>query len=255
MASTTESFFSPSNPPNSQTENPNPYSLTSMTSAQHYCSIAHDHTLASTPLEPHSYGIKHDMVGGVGVQHAQKLEACRHAIRKIGEDDPFESLYMIDAVQRLGVDNYFQEEIEAILDGHYVKYVAHVDCGHELHEVALRFRLLRQQGYYVPADVFNNFKDKEGKFKKELTEDTNGLMALYEASQLSIEGEDILDEAGSFSEQLLNARVRHLGVKEPLRVVENTLRHPYHKSLARFMVKNFLVIFKRQMDGRMIYKY
>jgi hypothetical protein len=179
---------------------------------------------------------------------------------------------MIDAVQRLDVDKYFQEEIEAILHGHYVKHVSHGDCGHELHEVALRFRLLRQQGYHVPAggysflylyvliirysiiefmiyvnphylwfgtDVFNEFKDKEGKFNKELAEDINGLMALYEASQLNIEGEDILDEARNFSEQLLNARVRHLDHDNQLRVVENTLRHPYHKSLARFMAKNF----------------
>ena len=80
------------------------------------------------------------------------MEVCRHVLRKIGEDHPFESLYMIDAVQRLGIDNYFQEEIGAILHGHYVNYVAHDgDCGHELQEVALRFRLLRQQGYYVPA--------------------------------------------------------------------------------------------------------
>ncbi|XP_062162276.1 (3S,6E)-nerolidol synthase 1 isoform X2 [Alnus glutinosa] len=242
MASTTQSFFAPSNPPNSKTDNPNPYSLTSMTGAQHdwIGSIARDHSLASPPLEPHNYGIQHDM-GVVSIQHAQKLEVCRHVLKKIGEDHhhPFESLYMIDAVQRLDVDKYFQEETEAILHGHYVKNVSHGDCGHELHEVALRFRLLRQQGYHVPADVFNNFKDKEGKFNKELAEDINGLMALYEASQLNIEGEDILDEARNFSEQLLNARVRHFDHDNQLRVVENTLRHPYHKSLARFMAKNF----------------
>ncbi|KAE7995497.1 hypothetical protein FH972_000281 [Carpinus fangiana] len=246
MASTTESFFAPSNPPNSHTDNPNPYSLTSMTSAQHYWSIAHDLKSASPPLEPHNYGIdQHDM-GCVSVQHAQKMEACRHVLRKIGEDHPFESLYMIDAVQRLGIDNYFQEEIGAILHGHYVKYVAHDgDCGHELQEAALRFRLLRQQGYYVPADIFNNFKGKEGKFNEELAEDINGLMALYEASQLNIEGEDILDEAGNFSEQLLNARMRHLDESQ-VRVVGNTLRHPYHKSLARFMAKNFFGNFQQK---------
>jgi hypothetical protein len=64
MASTTQSFFAPSNPPNSKTDNPNPYSLTYMTSAQHdwIGSIARDHSLASLPLEPHNYGIQHDMV-------------------------------------------------------------------------------------------------------------------------------------------------------------------------------------------------
>ncbi len=65
-------------------------------------------------------------------------------------------------------------------------------------------------------------------------------MALYEASQLSIEGEDILDEAENFSELLLNARVRHLDDDNQVRAVGSTLRHPYHKSLSRFMVKNFL---------------
>jgi (3S,6E)-nerolidol synthase len=88
------------------------------------------------------------------------------------------------------------------------------------------------------TDVFNSFKDKEGKFKKELKEDINGLMSLYEASQLGIEDEYTLVEAADFSQQLLNDRVRHLDYNQA-KVVGNTLTHPYHKSLARFMAKNF----------------
>ena len=79
------------------------------------------------------------------------MEECGHVLRKVGKDDPFESLNMINAIQRLGIDYYFQQEIEAILHSQYLKYISHGDCGHQLHEVALRFRLLRQQGYYVPA--------------------------------------------------------------------------------------------------------
>jgi (3S,6E)-nerolidol synthase len=45
--------------------------------------------------------------------------------------------------------------------------------------------------------------NKERKFKASLLEDRNGLMGLYEASQLSIEGEYILDEAGDLSRQYL----------------------------------------------------
>lgn len=79
------------------------------------------------------------------------LEECRKGVRKIGED-LFESLNMIDVVQRLTIDHYFQEEIDEILRRQYVKYVTDLgDCGHELQEAALRFRLLRQRGYYVPA--------------------------------------------------------------------------------------------------------
>jgi hypothetical protein len=115
-----------------------------------------------------------------------------------------------------------------------------------LYVLIIRYSIIELRIYVNPhqlwfgTDVFNNFKDKEGKFNKELAEDINGLMALYEASQLSIEGEDILDEAGNFSELLLNARVRHLDDDNQVRAVGSTLRHPYHKSLSRFMVKNFL---------------
>uniref|UniRef100_F6I7A9 Terpene synthase N-terminal domain-containing protein n=3 Tax=Vitis vinifera TaxID=29760 RepID=F6I7A9_VITVI len=115
-----------------------------------------------------------------------------------------ESMMMIDAIQRLGIDHHFEEEIEAVLQKQYMKSSIHGDCDEDLYEVALRFRLLRQEGYTLPADVLNNFKNKEGKFKQNLREDIRGLMGLYEASQLSI-GEDILEEAGNFSSLLLNA--------------------------------------------------
>lgn len=90
--------------------------------------------------------------------------------------------------------------------------------------------------------MLNNFKNKEGKFKQNLREDIRGLMGLYEASQLSI-GEDILEEAGNFSSLLLNACLQHLD-RHQAAVVKNTLEHPHHKSLARFMTKNFLTDFQ-----------
>ncbi|RVW58704.1 (3S,6E)-nerolidol synthase 1, chloroplastic [Vitis vinifera] len=123
-----------------------------------------------------------------------------------------------------------------------MKSSIHGDCDEDLYEVALRFRLLRQEGYTLPADVLNNFKNKEGKFKQNLREDIRGLMGLYEASQLSI-GEDILEEAGNFSSLLLNACLQHLD-RHQAAVVKNTLEHPHHKSLARFMTKNFLTDFQ-----------
>ncbi|WJZ96188.1 hypothetical protein VitviT2T_014898 [Vitis vinifera] len=123
-----------------------------------------------------------------------------------------------------------------------MKSSIHGDCDEDLYEVALRFRLLRQEGYTVPADVLNNFKNKEGKFKQNLREDIRELMGLYEASQLSI-GEDILEEAGNFSSLLLNACLQHLD-RHQAAVVKNTLEHPHHKSWARFMTKNFLTDFQ-----------
>ena len=58
--------------------------------------------------------------------------------------------------------------------------------------------------------VFDNFKDNEGRFKQQLSGDIMGLVSLYEASQLSIRGEDVLDEAGDYSHHLLRSSLTHL---------------------------------------------
>lgn len=92
--------------------------------------------------------------------------------------------------------------------------------------------------------VFDNFKDREGKYKQNLDYDVKGLLGLYEASQLSIGGEDhILDEAGDYSYRLLNSWVTQLDDNQA-RAVEKTLEYPHHKSLARFMAKHFITDFQ-----------
>ncbi|KAG2689681.1 hypothetical protein I3760_09G149900 [Carya illinoinensis] len=230
----------------SNISNTKPFSLTSLSSSnKQYWNIAQDHALASSSLHyADNYRNKDDNTSCFGVQHAKKLEVCRNILRNVvaeEAEDPFEGLSMIDAVQRLNIDYHFQEEIEAILRRQYVRYITHGEYGHhdDLQVVALRFRLLRQQAYYVAPDVFNKFKDEEGIFNKELSEDIEGLMALYEASHLNIEGEDVLDEAGKVCEQLLKAWEKDCDNINHARVVGKTLGHPYHKSLASFTAKEF----------------
>nr|WOZ50755.1 terpene synthase [Boswellia serrata] len=174
-----------------------------------------------------------------GDEHARKLKASKYMLSKVGEDR-FEGLAIVDAVQRLGIDYLFQDEIEEILRRQYVISKTHGFQLYDLQETALRFRLLRQGGYYVPADMFSSFTNKEGKIKQEVGEDINGLIGLYEASQLSLVGEDVLDEARDFSAELLNEWVKHLDGHQA-RTVRNTLSYPYHKSLSRFVAKNFFV--------------
>ena len=82
----------------------------------------------------------------------QDLDLFRHAIRKTRED-PSESLMMIDAIQRLGIDYIFEEEIEAILEDQFI-FLNDSEHHEDLHEVALRFRLLRQQGHFVSAGSY-----------------------------------------------------------------------------------------------------
>lgn len=63
------------------------------------------------------------------------------------EDDPMKCLIFVDAIQRLGIDYHFREEIETKL------WRLHCTSAQTqaLDQVSLYFRLLRQGGYHVHA--------------------------------------------------------------------------------------------------------
>ncbi|PHT31488.1 putative pinene synthase [Capsicum baccatum] len=84
------------------------------------------------------------------------------------------------------------------MNTHYEDWISEVD-GNDLHAIALCFRLLRQQGYYVSCDAFRRFTDDQGDFKKELVNDVHGMLSLYEAAQFRVHGEEIMDEALTFT--------------------------------------------------------
>ena len=68
-----------------------------------------------------------------------------------------EGLNLVNAVLRLGIDYHFQDEIEAILKREYLIFNGDMirDCNtQDLYEIALRFRLLRQGGYYVSPGIY-----------------------------------------------------------------------------------------------------
>ncbi|CAI0468039.1 unnamed protein product [Linum tenue] len=173
-------------------------------------------------------------------KHAQKLAEVKFMFNQMEEEaedqeegNSMKILRMIDALQRLGLDHHFEEEIEAILKRQYN------DTGpsHDLFETSLRFRLLRQQGYRTSIDVFQKFINKEGKWESKLGQDIVGLIELYEASYWATEGEStILDEAGKFCAHKLDPPPT-----DPL--ADYTLRHPLHRSLPKFHVKNYITIF------------
>lgn len=163
------------------------------------------------------------------MEYDQKLKHVRELLISEKFENSTESLMLVDSIQRLGIEYHFQEEIEAVLRRHYMDASA-TTCfdvhsyNYTLHDLSLFFRLLRQHGFFIPADIFNKFKGKDGMFEEKLTQDIRGLMELYEAAQLVTEGEDILDEAAKFCSQF----------------VSNRLKHPYHKSIARFTAKKYI---------------
>ncbi|KAI9112447.1 hypothetical protein K1719_016644 [Acacia pycnantha] len=177
------------------------------------------------------------------VNHEEKLKVVRNTVRTVmSENYSLKGLHMVDELQRLNIDYHFQEEIDSFLWRQYVNVFGFNNNGEDLlHETSLRFRLLRQQGHYVPAKkVFDKFTDEEENFKEELRDNIKGMKDLYEASHLSIEGEDILDEAGLLSEQFLKQKAKtHLDSHEA-KSLKYSIEYPFHKSLPMFTSKNFL---------------
>lgn len=86
-------------------------------------------------------------------KHVEEVKAM--LICKV--DDLSERLELIDNVQRLGIARHFENEIDeqiAELHDAYVEFVNGRNNGSEqLHVVALFFRLLRQQGYYISSGM------------------------------------------------------------------------------------------------------
>ena len=51
----------------------------------------------------------------------------------------------------------------------------------------------------IHANIFIKFKDENGNFKNDLISNVRGMLGLYEAAYMRVQGEDILDEALAFT--------------------------------------------------------
>ncbi|XXG83044.1 hypothetical protein AAC387_Pa10g0899 [Persea americana] len=179
-------------------------------------------------------------------QTQQRANELKEEVRKMlrNVDDHLQELNLIDAVQRLGVAYHFQEEIaQALLR----MYKSGRDYSDNLHAVALQFRLLRQEGYNVPPDVFMKFKDEEGKFKRTLAGDTRSLLSLYEAAHMVTHGENILDEAIAFTREHLNSALPHLNPPFST-LVELALELPLRKRIERLKTSYYISIYQEDKD-------
>ncbi|KAK1426562.1 hypothetical protein QVD17_15238 [Tagetes erecta] len=105
------------------------------------------------------------------------------------------------------------------------------------HQLKWCFRILRQKGFPVLADVFESYIGKDSKFMENVKYDIKGLMELYEASHLCIEGENILDEAAIFSSHMLQKTLSFLDDKEA-RMVRYTLENPHRRNFTWFNLLN-----------------
>ncbi|KAJ0261604.1 Terpene synthase [Hirschfeldia incana] len=154
-------------------------------------------------------------------------------------DDPLKSLDMINNIQVLGIDLHFLHEIDQILHIVYKEFNQKKGCyGRDLREVALCFRLLRQEGHNVQESIFRNILDNKSGFKDDLQNDVKCLIELYEASELGVEGEEILDSLRECTFTRLNELCSGRESHEEREII-NSLAQPRHKTLTRLTSKRW----------------
>ena len=87
-----------------------------------------------------------------------------------------------------------------------------------------------------------------GGFKACLSEDIQGILCLYEASYLSIEGESILEEARVFAKKHLEACLQQ-NIDENLAIlVSHALELPLHWRMLRLEARWFIDACERRQD-------
>ncbi|KAM0910413.1 hypothetical protein ACQ4PT_014150 [Festuca glaucescens] len=127
-----------------------------------------------------------------------------------------ERMFLLDTLQHLGIDCHFEEQINVVLRQILESEISNSN----LHEVSLRFQLLREKGHWVSPDVFNKFRSEDGSFIRDIINDPKGLLSLYNATHLLVHGEKTLEEAMDFS--------RH-----HLKLMSGSLKFPLDKQVQR----------------------
>nr|XP_024928165.2 (-)-germacrene D synthase-like isoform X1 [Ziziphus jujuba var. spinosa] len=179
-------------------------------------------------------------------QHVEELkEEVKGLVMKYSQKKPLQKLELIDAIQRLGVSYHFEREINEVLEKIYSSYGFHDQEDDDLYTISLWFRLLRQHGYYISCDVFNKFKDGDGKFKASLIVDIPSMLSLYEAAHLRMHGEEILDEALVFTTTHLQLELSNM-TSNLAEKVTFALNRSIRKNLPRSETRNYISFYPKE---------
>ncbi|XP_056167647.1 (-)-germacrene D synthase-like [Syzygium oleosum] len=181
-------------------------------------------------------------------QEIQKLKGEVKRMLHVDADKQSLKLDMIDQIQRLGIAYHFASEIDHVLkrlnETCFLRNDGDQDID-DLFTAALLFRLLRQQGYQISVNIFNKFKDTSGEFSEKHASDVRGLLSLYEASHLSVHGEDVLDQALSFSLTHLESIKEQLS--PPLATqVHHALEQTIRRGVPRLEARRYISMYEAE---------
>ncbi|KAL3627586.1 hypothetical protein CASFOL_028949 [Castilleja foliolosa] len=186
-----------------------------------------------------------------GQEYETQAEKLKMQVKIIIDEtkNVLDQLEMIDHLQRLCLSNYFEDEVNKIMESIYQD--KNVESN-DLHFTALKFRLLRQHGYLVPQEVFSSFMDKDGNFKACLASDIKGILSLYEASYLSMENEKILDLAKEFSTHHLKERLDQITDPSLVELVKHALELPVHWRVHKLEAQWFINVYESKLGSNIV---
>ncbi|KAL2476856.1 (-)-alpha-terpineol synthase [Forsythia ovata] len=196
-----------------------------------------------------------DYIQSLKIEHAGEIYVTRASELKMQVKmmlheavEPLDQLELIDNLQRLGISYHFENEIKQILSVINRKYSKNDQDAkiNDLYATALEFRLLRQHGFNVSQEIFDRFKNEKGEFKPSLCDDTKGLLQLYEASFLSMEGESTLEIATEFTIKHLDDQTSIDKFHSPL--VHHGLELPLHWTIQRAEARWFINMYGDRLD-------
>ncbi|KAL4585160.1 hypothetical protein LXL04_009775 [Taraxacum kok-saghyz] len=177
------------------------------------------------------------------VNDTDRITELKEKIRALmRSSNPTMTIELVDKIQRLGIGCTFEEEINKIMKNLFQSHQ-----NDDLYTVALRFRLLRHNGFHTNPDVFGIFMDANGKFKESWNEDIRTLLSLYEASCMGGNGEDVLLHAREFTTTHLKKSIPQL---TPLlrKNVLQSLELPRHLRMARLEARMYIEEYGNEKD-------
>ncbi|MED6149341.1 hypothetical protein PIB30_061406, partial [Stylosanthes scabra] len=153
-------------------------------------------------------------------------------------------LEMIDVLQRLGVAYHFKDEMKNLLDNIYNMEI--FKTKKILYATALEFRLLRQHGYDISADVFDFFLEETNNFKEyQSSIGIEGILSLYEASFHLVEEETILEDAKKYSSKILKEYVKKNDGSYISLLINHSLKYPLHWRVTRWDIPWFINTYEK----------
>ncbi|XP_028795970.1 probable terpene synthase 2 [Neltuma alba] len=175
------------------------------------------------------------------VEHKVQKEKSKKVISS-NDQSPSGKLDFIDWVQRLAVSYHFEHEIEDALAKIHSIYTSNNNVVRQ--DVVIIFTL-----WLYSFDVFERFKDIKGKLNNEslAEDDVEGMLALYEATQLEVPEESILDEALHFTYTCLKSLIDNYQLSPCLNPrVNHRLSQPLHKRLHRLEARHYMSFYQQQ---------